>query len=131
MEADGVPSPVERVQVALPASQVGPISDLERSEIVEASPYYLRYRNREVDGEAMLAFINRMLTSRGFPELPAFDTSAEPWKEGDYAAFIPNVHYLHAAPRRNEGPLLRRAMAALAVGFGCLWWIGALVLPWG
>jgi hypothetical protein len=44
MQADGVPSPVERVRVALPEAQIGLISDLEREVLIENSALARRYR---------------------------------------------------------------------------------------
>jgi DNA helicase HerA-like ATPase len=44
LQADGSPTMVERVRIVPPQGQIGPISDLERSAIVEASDGFRKYR---------------------------------------------------------------------------------------
>ncbi|MCS6759872.1 MAG: DUF853 domain-containing protein, partial [Candidatus Devosia euplotis] len=40
---DGVPMPVERIKVAMPAGHIGSISDIERSTIIEQSALHVIY----------------------------------------------------------------------------------------
>lgn len=44
LAGDGVPTPVERIKVSKPAGQIGPISDLERSVLIEQSTLRVTYQ---------------------------------------------------------------------------------------
>lgn len=89
MQADGVSSPVERVRVALPEAQIGPISDLEREVLVDNSPLAERYRVRLDDRAALHAFETLVRARRALPPPPAL--TGEPWREGDALAFVPRL----------------------------------------
>lgn len=68
---DGVPMPVERIKVDKPAGQIGPISDLERSTIIEQSTMRVTYPAM-VEGERHIwGFQNRQRLARGLAALPA------------------------------------------------------------
>ncbi|MGV8830421.1 MAG: helicase HerA-like domain-containing protein [Devosia sp.] len=68
---DGVPMPVERIKVAKPAGQIGAISDLERSTIIEQSTMRVKYPAL-VEGERHIwEFQNRQRVARGLQALPA------------------------------------------------------------
>ena len=45
LDPDGSPTPVERVLIRPPASQIGPLSDAERQELLDRSPFKGRYDN--------------------------------------------------------------------------------------
>ena len=87
IESDGVPSPVERVRIFPPASQIGTISDLERRVLIEGSSLRPKYGAAVDEAAARRAFVDRERAARG---LPPIDWSAEEWREGDYLNFIPN-----------------------------------------
>jgi len=51
LNKDGSPTPVERVLVKPPQSQMGPVTSEERTEIIERSPYKDKYEN-DIDRES-------------------------------------------------------------------------------
>lgn len=117
MEADGVPSPVERVRMALPGSQIGPISELERSAAIENSPLYARYAARLDGPVAAHTFDTRMRLKRGLAAKPA--PSGEPWREGDALAFVPKFEPSARKQRQTVGVW----PAAPAGGLALLLWL--------
>ncbi|MER9961660.1 DUF853 domain-containing protein [Mesorhizobium sp. M0045] len=93
---DNVPSEVEKVQVIMPAGQVGSISDEERQVVLESTPLRKKYHAGLDENAAGRAFSRRMMEARGIdpgpegtaaPEanlylrhVPSIDISAEPGK---------------------------------------------------
>ncbi len=57
LQADGSPSPVERTLVAPPRSRVGPLSDAERAEVINASEFAGKY-DEIVDRESAYEKLN-------------------------------------------------------------------------
>lgn len=51
LNKDGSPAPVERILIRPPESQIGPISQGQRVEMMERSPFHGRY-NEEIDRES-------------------------------------------------------------------------------
>lgn len=84
IEADGVPTKVERVKVELPAGQIGPLSTLEREIVNLGSSLRVKYTYSASEGEAAKQFDNRMRAERGLPILEP--TGA--WMEGDFAKYV-------------------------------------------
>lgn len=67
---DGVPMPVERIRVGLPAGQIGPISDLERSVLIEKSALRVTYPAMVEGLRHRWEFLNRQRAMRGLADLP-------------------------------------------------------------
>lgn len=63
----GVPTKVERVSVIPPFGQVGPISDVERRALMDASPKRQRYGAELPEAEAVHSFYNRSGGSAALP----------------------------------------------------------------
>lgn len=73
---DGVPMPVERIKVAKPSGQIGPLSDEERALLIEQSLFRTAYP-AVVEGQRHLwEFQNRQRAMRGLDPLP--EPSAQP-----------------------------------------------------
>ena len=86
LDDEGVPTKVEKVSIIPPAAQVGPISDMERRAIMEASPMRSRYGADLDEADAVHQFMNRMRRQRGLAEAE----TAGGWQEGDYRKFLPD-----------------------------------------
>ncbi|HTM77708.1 MAG TPA: helicase HerA-like domain-containing protein, partial [Devosia sp.] len=67
---DGVPMPVERIKVSKPAGQIGPISDLERSVLIEQSALRVTYPAMVEGARHVWEFQNRQRAARGLEALP-------------------------------------------------------------
>jgi DNA helicase HerA-like ATPase len=93
----GIPTKVERVSIIPPSGQVGPISQLERRALMDASPMRVRYGAEPPEAEAIHGFYNRMRQQRGIPE-EAFKGG---WQEGDFRKFLPDLSSAQPAPRRS------------------------------
>jgi len=87
MEGDNIPGRVQKVKIIPPSGQIGPISDMERSVLIEQSPLCLKYvaADRTAQEESF-AFTNRMRARFGMEPLTAPE---EPWQEGDYLKYVP------------------------------------------
>lgn len=121
MVEDGVPSPVEKVKVNLPESQIGPISDLERAVIVRDCPLRAAYPAQVEAGAMQRQFTDRMRAANG---LPAIQWSDEPWEPGDFRKFLPDITPRpESRPRPNYG---MQALTALAVAAGCFYFSGII-----
>lgn len=121
MIEDGVPSPVERVKIDLPESQIGPISDLEREVIVRDCPLRATYP-AQVEADAMRKhFTDRMRAANG---LPPIKWSEEPWVPGDFKKFLPDITPKREIPQRPTYGL--QALASLAVAAGYFYFSGVL-----
>jgi DNA helicase HerA-like ATPase len=83
----GIPTKVEKVDIIPPSAQVGPISEMERRAIMDATTLRQRYGNVVEEQDAIHAFMNRMRQQRG---LPAAETAGG-WQAGDYRAYIPKL----------------------------------------
>ncbi len=123
LDADGVPSPVEKCLVIPPQGHVGPITEVERQALLQVSPVLQKYADVQNEADAIFAFRNRMRASRGLPPLEPYE--GEPWQEGDYAKFLPNL-----TPETRKGPgrmhyFLRLMFwgGFLAADFAFLGWI--------
>jgi DNA helicase HerA-like ATPase len=92
----GIPTRVERVSIIPPSGQVGPISNMERRAIINASPLRQRYGAELPEAEAVHGFNNRMRRQRGIAE-EAFKGG---WQEGDYRKYLPNLTAAAPPPRR-------------------------------
>ncbi|RMD46892.1 MAG: DUF853 family protein, partial [Alphaproteobacteria bacterium] len=58
LQKKGVPSVVERTLIRPPASQLGPITEAERAEVIRASPLYGRY-DKAVDRDSAYEILAR------------------------------------------------------------------------
>ncbi|MCQ4631658.1 DUF853 domain-containing protein [Shinella sp. CPCC 100929] len=118
---DGVPSPVEKVKVSPPQSQIGPISNLEREVLLRDNPLAGKYPS-VVDVDAMQKqFTDRMRAAAG---LPPINWAGDRWQAGDFKNFLPDiVPAPKAAPRPAYG---LQALASLAVAAGCFYIAGML-----
>ncbi|MCB1510653.1 MAG: DUF853 family protein, partial [Hyphomicrobiaceae bacterium] len=111
MESDGVPTRVEKIKVFPPASQIGPISDLERDTITRLSPMFKVYAVHLDDNAQQRRFIDRMRAEHG---MPAIDWSADAWKSGDFREFVPDF-----VPTQRYEPKARwRDLALACLGLG-------------
>lgn len=116
---DGVPSPVEKVKIGLPESQIGPISDLEREVIVRDCPLRAAYP-AQVEPETMhRQFTDRMRAANG---LPPIEWAADPWQPGDFKKFVPDIAPKREIPQRP--PYGLQALASLAVAATILLYLG-------
>jgi hypothetical protein len=96
LDAEGIPTKVEKVSIIPPSAQVGPISELERRSIMDATTLRQRYGFDLPEAEAIHAFMNRTRRQRGIPEQPFRGG----WKEGDYRAYLPDFGGARPAPAR-------------------------------
>ena len=78
LQADGTPSPVERVLIAPPAAQIGPVTDFERDALMRPEPLRLRYGREAARLEQYAALVDR-LTVKGelSPTPPAEEPPAD------------------------------------------------------
>ncbi len=58
LDADGIPTPVERVLIRPPESRIGPMNDEERSEQIKRSPFRGRYDDA-LDRESAYEMLNQ------------------------------------------------------------------------
>jgi len=86
---NNTPSMVEKVKVGFPQAQVGPVSDLERNAIIEASPLRTKYASEIEVTEASRRFTRRMMLARGID--PGPDVPVEPYTPGLYLQFVPTI----------------------------------------
>lgn len=63
LDHDGSPTPVERILIRPPESQIGPVTDAQRKEMISRSPFYGRYE-QELDRESAYELLK--LKSKGF-----------------------------------------------------------------
>jgi hypothetical protein len=105
LDDDGIPTRVERVSIIPLSGQVGPISDLERRAVIDASPRRQRYGADLPEAEAVHSFYNRMRRQRGIAE----QEFKGAWQEGDFRKFLPDLG--GAAPPRPTGGLQNFATA--------------------
>lgn len=119
MMEDGVPSPVEKVRVTPPQSQIGPISDLERDVLTKQNPLSSVYTTH-VEVDAMQRqFNDRMRAENG---LPPIQWDGQGWQEGDFSNFIPDI-----VPKAPERPKQHPGLWFLtfaAVSLGCFYFAG-------
>jgi hypothetical protein len=98
LDEAGIPTKVEKVDIIPPSGQVGPISDLERRKLMDASPMRVKYSAEPEEARAIHAFTNRMRKASGIPEQPFRGG----WTEGDYRKFLPDWEKEPAAPARGR-----------------------------
>lgn len=67
---DGVPMPVERVKVGMPVGQIGPLSDEERSLLIEQSAFRVTYPAMVEGQRHVWEFNDRQRAARGLEALP-------------------------------------------------------------
>lgn len=60
LDHQGRPIPAELVRVVPPMSHIGPISEIERDEIVRNDPLYERYATNMTREESFVIFVNRV-----------------------------------------------------------------------
>ncbi len=119
LEADGVPAPVEIVRVLPPTGHIGPIDELEREAIMLSDA--LRHRYAAADANTMShAFTRRWREERGFP---ALSEAAEPYREGEWAKYVPDLSSEPACSGRSWMGLVSNG--ALAAGS---FWVAAKLL---
>lgn len=119
MIEDGVPSPVEKVKIILPESQIGPISDLEREVLVRDCALRAAYP-AQVEPETMQRqFTDRMRAASG---LPPIEWAPNAWHEGDFKKFLPDIT---PKPVYRDRPAYGlQAIASLAVAATILLYLG-------
>ena len=116
----GVPTPVEKVSIIPPSAQVGPISELERRAIMDATTLRQRYGAQPDD--AVGIFMNRMRQQRG---LAAVDTAKQAYQPGLYKQFLPHQELRPARPAR--GNYLRQLLLGIGMLAGSVLLIHAMV----
>ena len=104
MEDDNVPTKVEKVRIIPPAGQIGPVSDMERRAIIEASPLYRKYRADMKENEATYAFERRMKEKRGIETGPAIALAE--YTPGLYLKHLPTTEEVEKSPRSVTRQLL-------------------------
>ena len=118
---DGIPSPVEKVRITPPQSQIGPISNLERDTLTARNPLRLTYP-ASVDAKAMQRqFTDRMRNLHGLAPILWSD---EEWPEDGWKQFLPNIVPQPVRAMRPWRRQLAQSVCCLAVAAGCFWWIG-------
>lgn len=120
--ADGVPSPVERIKVAMPAGQIGPISDIEREMTVEASPLRVKYPPMTEGADLIHQFQNRQRQKRGLPAVERAPMAPRPAMSMD-EVLAPLVN-LGTRPARSLGRQAMQGAALLLLAGGLLAVIG-------
>ena len=76
LEADGIPSIVERTTVRPPVSRIGPATEAERNSVLKASPFAGRY-DKEVDRESAYEKLKSRVEKIEAPQLNQFPTAAQ------------------------------------------------------
>jgi hypothetical protein len=78
LDAEGRPTPVERVRVVPPASRIGALTPVERSAIIAASPLGARY-SKTVDRESAYEILKgKMRLAAGPGQAPRASVAREP-----------------------------------------------------
>ncbi|WEJ60215.1 helicase HerA-like domain-containing protein [Devosia sp. FJ2-5-3] len=108
--ADGVPSPVERVKIAKPNGQIGPISDEEREVVNGVLPAQRPDQARQ--------FENRQRVARGLDAVPVATGEAVDLE------FVLAPLYGAPAARRPIMPRLMFGVVCLVAAAGMLWQAG-------
>lgn len=119
---DGVPMPVERIRVAMPSGQIGPISDLERAVLIEQSAFRVTYPAMVEGQRHIWEFQNRQRAARGLDALP-FQTMS-PAGAMTMEDVLAPLTSLHDRPVRSKA-------GQLVWGVGFLLAAGALALGAG
>lgn len=96
-----IPSPVERVRILPPRSQIGPVSEEERQAIRAICSVEAKYDVELTARAAEVAFTNRVLVKRGLP--PLEELSFEPSKPLDWEKIMAPIRTIHM---RKRNPLL-------------------------
>ena len=109
LDADGVPTMVQKVNILPPQSQVGPIDDLVRNIIMTKFPFFKKYKSDLSDRQQQFDFQNRMRSDRG---LPCFsDWNDEAIDEDYYQQFVPTIGIEGLEEKRSiVSPLVKAAM---------------------
>jgi uncharacterized protein len=82
LDKDGSPTPVERVLIRPPESQIGPISDAQRKEALSRSPYSGRYE-QQVDRESAYELLKQKAErSKDLEEIQERAAKARPAASG-------------------------------------------------
>lgn len=125
LEADGVPAPVERIKVTMPAGQIGPIAIDERLEIMANSKIAARhiYLSEE---EERYNFTQRCLATDGKQPLPQYGET--PDEQISVEEALEPLYALDRAPAMKIKRHGRSAILWLTVGALLLFMSGQL--PW-
>lgn len=109
----GIPHPVEKVMIIPPSAQIGPISDMERSVVIEGMATFQKYRTDVAVHVAAYEFTRRMQKNRGID--PGAYSLPEPIDEDFYLNHIPTIDV-----SASEGTRWERVKQWLAVAM----WFG-------
>lgn len=99
MAEGNVPSPVERVRILPPRGQVGPITAVEQTALLQSSEIEDKYAAELTARAAEVAFTNRMLVKRDLP--PLEELSFEPSKPLDWAKIMAPIQTIRVRKRRS------------------------------
>ena len=80
LDTDGSPAPVERILIRPPESQIGPITEEQRNEIIGRSPYKGRYE-QTVDRESAYELLKQkanLASSEDLEEIEADIAKKQP-----------------------------------------------------
>lgn len=76
LEADGIPSIVERTMIRPPVSRIGPVTEAERDKLIKSSPFAGRY-DKEIDRESAHEKLKSRVQQIEAPKLNQFPTAAQ------------------------------------------------------
>ncbi|MGR9036499.1 MAG: helicase HerA-like domain-containing protein, partial [Gammaproteobacteria bacterium] len=74
LDKDGSPTPVERILIRPPESQIGPASQEQQSEIISRSPYKGRYE-AAIDRESAYELLKQKAKTASFEDLEKIEAS--------------------------------------------------------
>lgn len=86
LDEKGIPTPVERILIAPPASRIGPLTDEERAQVMSRSPYKSIYE-KMVDRESAYEILKaRMVTEQQMVERQKMQETIRHQQERDFKA---------------------------------------------
>lgn len=121
---DGVPMPVERIKVAKPAGQIGPISDLKRATLVGQSALRVTYPAMVEGSRHTWEFQNRQRVARGLDALP-FPTQGVPAAAMSMDEMLAPLTKLNDRPRGLTNVLMQGMLLMAAAG-ALVWVVGVV-----
>ncbi|MHA6687719.1 helicase HerA-like domain-containing protein [Mesorhizobium sp. A556] len=110
---DSVPSEVQKVKVALPKGQLGPVSDLERQVVIEGSALFKKYGTPLEGGIASWTFARRMKLERGI------EPSSTPYVETTPGFSLKYVPTIDISKERRRSMFWQ--LASIAMWGGVTW----------